>query len=191
MELLDLIKKRRSIRRFRQEDVNRDKLLNLIEVACFGHSICNRQSLRYMIVMEEEKVKEVFDHSSLGLVSKGEDGLTPKEFAPKAYILITAPGSPSHIDYADAGASFQNMALAGMEMNLGLFWIHAFAGDVLKKNLHVPEDQTIISIVAVGRPAETPVAVSVDPEEKEKYYDSPDKNQKVPKLKTKYMVSWR
>lgn len=191
MDILDLIKKRRSIRRFKQEVLKREDLLNLIEVACFAHSVCNRQSLRYMIVMDREKVKKIYENSSLGMVSKGEEGLTPPEFAPTAYILITAMGSPSHLDYADAGASFQNMGLVAVEMNLGIFWLHAFAGDILHEALNVPEEQTLIAIVAVGRPAENPVAISIDPGEQEKYNFPNDKNNKIPKLKSKYMVSWR
>jgi nitroreductase len=191
MDFLDLNKKRRSIRRFKQDEVKREDLLNLIEVACFAHSVCNRQSLRYMIIMDKAKVNDIYEHSSLGLVIKGEAGLTEKEFAPPAYILVMAQGSPSHIDFADAGASFQNMALMAMELKLGLFWIHAFAGDVLKKSLQVPAEQKIISIIAVGKPAETPMAVSVAPGEGEKFYDSSDKHQKVPKLRSQYMVSWR
>lgn len=191
MDILDLIKKRRSVRRFKQEVLKREDLLTLIEVACFAHSVCNRQSLRYMIVMDREKVKTIFENSSLGLVAQGEEGLCKESEAPTAYILITAQVSPSHIDYADAGASFQNMGLVAMQLNLGIFWIHAFADEVLHGALNVPQDQNIISIIAVGRPAQTPTAVSVDPEEKQQYNDSGDKNNKVPKLKSKYMVSWR
>ena len=190
MDILDLIKKRRSIRRFKQEVLKREDLLNLIEVACFAHSVCNRQSLRYMIVMDRDKVKTIYEHSSLGMVSKGEEGLTPPEFAPTAYIIMTSMGSPSHLDYADAGASFQNMGLVAVEMNLGIFWLHAFAGNILQEALNVPEEQTIISVIAVGRPAENPVAVSIDPGEQEKYNFPNDKNNKIPKLKSKYMVSW-
>lgn len=191
MDILDQIKKRRSIRRFKQEVLKREDLLTLIEVACFAHSVCNRQSLRYMIVMDREKVKNIFENSSLGLVGQGEEGLTGEDQSPTAYILITAQGSPSHIDYADAGSSFQNMGLVAMQLNLGIFWLHAFASEVLHEALNVPEDQSILSIIAVGRPAETPTAVSIDPEEKEKYNEPGEKNNKVPKLKPKYMVSWR
>lgn len=191
MDILDLIKKRRSIRKFKQEVLKREDLLTLIEVACFAHSVCNRQSLRYMIIMDREKVKTIFENSSLGMVSKGEEGLTQAEHAPTAYILMTVTGSPSHMDYADAGASFQNMGLMALEMNLGLYWLHAFAGEVLHKSLNVPEEQSILSIIAVGRPNENPVAVSIDPGEQGKYNDPKDKNNKIPKLKTKYMVSWR
>jgi len=83
------------------------------------------------------------------------------------------------------------MGLVSVEMNLGIFWLHAFAGDILHEALNVPEEQTIISIIAVGRPAENPVAVSIDPGEQEKYNFPSDKNNKIPKLKSKYMVSWR
>lgn len=191
MDILDIIKKRRSIRRFKQEVLKREDLLTLIEVACFAHSVCNRQSLRYMIVMDREKVRNIFENSSLGLVAQGEEGLTEEAQAPTAYILITSQGSPSHIDYADAGASFQNMGLVAMQLNLGLFWLHAFASEILHETLNVPEEQSILSIIAVGRPAQSPIAVSIDPEEKEKYNDPSEKNNKVPKLKPQHMVSWR
>ncbi len=191
MDVLNLIKKRRSIKRFKQEEVKREDLLSLIEAACFGHSVCNRQPIRYMIVTDSEKVNDIYEHSSLGFVDKGEAGLVKKEFAPPAYILVSAAGSPSHIDYADAGAAFQNMALVGLQMNLGLFWIHAFGENPLRKALNVPDDQTVIAIIGVGRPAENPTAVSVAPGEEEQYYQSSEKSHKVPKLQAKYLVSWR
>jgi nitroreductase len=191
MDVLNLIKKRRSIKRFKQDQLKREDLLSLIEAACFGHSVCNRQPIRYMIVMDSEKVDDIYDHSSLGFVDKGEAGLVKKEFAPTAYILISAAGSPSHIDYADAGAAFQNMALVGLQMNLGLFWIHAFAESALRKSLNLPEEQNTIAIIGVGRPAENPTAVSVAPGEEEQYYGASEKAHKVPKLQAKYLVSWR
>ena len=191
MDILDTIKKRRSIRRFKQQVLKREDLLTLIEVACFAHSVCNRQSLRYMIIMEREKVKKVYENSSLGMVAQGEDGLIPEEQAPTAYIVISTEGSPSHIDYADAGSSFQNMGLVAMQLGLGLFWLHAFASEILQEALNMPEEQTIMAIVGVGIPAETPIAVSIDPNEQEKYNEPGEKNNKVPKLKPKYMVSWR
>jgi nitroreductase len=191
MDFIDLTKKRRSVRRFKQEALKREDLLDLVDVACFAHSVGNRQSLRFLIVTERSKVNYIFENSSLGLINQGEKGLVDSEFAPSSYILILGMSTPSHIDFADAGASFQNMALLAQEMSIGLFWLHAFAGDILQKSLDLSADQTIMAIIAVGRPAEIPVAVSIAPEEDEQYYSSSEKIQNVPKLRTQYMVSWR
>ncbi|MCM8535279.1 MAG: nitroreductase family protein [Lentisphaeraceae bacterium] len=191
MDLLDLIKKRRSIKKFKQKPVERESLLNLIETACFSHSICNRQNIRYWVVQDPAKVDFVYQHSSLGWVIDGEDGLTDEKFAPPAYIAVTVPGSASHADYADAGAAFQNMALMSLQTQLGLFWIHAFSEEILKSFLNLPEEQTIIALIAVGHPAESPVAINIDPVDADKFFNLKDKAQKVPKLKTKYIVSWR
>ena len=191
MDFLELIKKRRSIRKFKQTPVNRESLLTLIETACFAHTLCNRQRLRYWIVLEPQKVDFIFQHSSLGWVTDGEEGLTTEKFAPPAYIAITTDGASCNADFADAGSAFQNMAIMSMELQLGLFWIHAFSGEIIKNFLQVPEEQTIMALIAVGHPAETPVAINIDPSEAEQYFNKKDKAQKVPKLKTKYMVSWR
>jgi nitroreductase len=191
MDFVDLNKKRRSVRHFKQETLKREELLDLVDAASFAHSIGNRQSLRYLIVTEKSKVNDIFENSSLGLVNQGEAGLVESDFSPGSYILTLGQRSPSHVDFADAGASFQNMALVGMEMNIGLFWIHAFAAEILQKTLEIPSEQTIINVIAVGRPAEIPVVVSITPGEEEQYYDSAEKFQKISKLRGQYLVSWR
>ncbi|MCH2209079.1 MAG: nitroreductase family protein [Lentisphaerales bacterium] len=191
MDFLGLMKKRRSIRKFKQEAIPKEGLLNLIEPACFAHSLCNRQSLRFWIVMDPQRADFIYQHSSLGSVSDGEGGLTTEKFAPPSYIAISTLGEPGNADFADAGAAFQNMAIMSMEMNLGLFWIHAFSEKIIKSFLNLPEEQTIMAIIAVGRPAENPVAINIDPTEVNQFFDSKEKFQKVPKLKTKYLINWR
>ena len=80
MDFLELMKKRRSIRKFKQEAIPKEGLLNLIEPACFAHSLCNRQSLRFWIVMDPQRADFIYQHSSLGSVSDGEGGLTTEKF---------------------------------------------------------------------------------------------------------------
>ena len=60
----------------------------------------------------------------------------------------------------------------------------------IKSLLNFPEEQTIIAVIAVGYPAETPIAVNIDPDEAGQLYYEKDKIQKVPKLKTQYRVNW-
>ena len=59
MDLLALIKKRRSIRKFKSKSLSRESLLNLIEAACFAHSICNRQRLHFWIITDPQIVDVV------------------------------------------------------------------------------------------------------------------------------------
>ena len=191
MDFLELIKKRRSIRKFKQEAIAKEDLLNLLEPACFAHSLCNRQALRYWIVMDSQRADFIYQHSCLGTVMDGEEGLTTEKFAPPAYVVVSTLGKPGDADFADAGSAFQNMSIMSMQMSLGLFWIHAFSGEIIKSFLNLPEEQTIMAIIAVGRPAENPVAINIDPTEANQFFNSKDKVQKVPKLKTKYLVGWR
>ncbi len=191
MDTLNLIKKRRSIRKFKQELIKKEDLLALIEAASFAHSVCNRQALRYYIITDPEKVKLIFENSSMGMVSRGEEGFTLYENSPTCYIIFTTFGTPSHLDFADAGASFQNMGLLSSELNLGLFWLHAFANELLHDKLEIDLNYSILTIIAVGKPNENPVAVAIEPTEREKYNYPTDKNNKIPKLKTKHLINWR
>jgi nitroreductase len=190
MDLLALIKKRRSIRKFKSKSLSRESLLNLIEAACFAHSICNRQRLHFWIITDPQIVDVVYQHSCIGSPHDGDTGLTPANAAPPVYIAISVKGAPSNADHADVGAAYQNMALMSLELGLGLFWIHAFSEEMIKGFSPISEEQSILSLVAVGAPAENPVAINIDPSEAEHYYNLNETHTTIPKLKTKYMVSW-
>ena len=188
MNLLDLIKKRRSVRRFRQEDFNKEDLLTVLESATYAHSLGNRQALRFLVTTDPDKLNIIYNHTSLGMISDGEAGLTASEFAPTAYIIVCSQTTPSSAIFADLGAAFQNMALCATEVNLSLFWIHAFSDKTLKKELQI--NHHILAVLALGIPAENPSACHVEPHEMQDYVSFQDRHQKTPKLKPSHLIKW-
>jgi nitroreductase len=54
MDVLDLIKTRRSVRRFSQEKLDRNLLIELVEAARCAPAVANIQSLEYIIVDEQK-----------------------------------------------------------------------------------------------------------------------------------------
>lgn len=188
MNLQDLIKKRRSVRRFRQEQIAKQDLHTILESATYAHSLGNRQILRFLVTQNTEKLDIIFKHTSLGIISNGEAGLSKEEFAPPAYILVCCDCTPSNAAYADLGSAFQNMALSAGELNLNLFWIHAFSEKTLQKELHI--DSNIVAVLAIGSPAENPTACHVDPHELQDYVAFQERHQKTPKLKPSHLIKW-
>lgn len=188
MELQNLIKKRRSVRRFKQNKISKEELLTISEAACFAHSLGNRQRLRYLLACENKELECIYRHSSLGLISNGEQGLTPLKNAPPVYILICCDHPDSKINFADAGAAFQNMALSALELKISLFWIHAFSSDAIKRDLQLKQD--IIAIIALGQPAENPIAIHIDTSEAADYINLDNKHTRTPKFKPSSLISF-
>jgi nitroreductase len=59
MILIDLLRKRRSIRRYKPDPIPRDKLEYVLEAGRLAPSWSNLQCWRYIVVTDEEKRREI------------------------------------------------------------------------------------------------------------------------------------
>ena len=60
MDLMTLLKSRRTYRRFEQKPISEDILQDILTAARYASSAANKQPLTYVVVQSPEKVKEVF-----------------------------------------------------------------------------------------------------------------------------------
>ena len=83
MELIEVIKARRSIRKYQDRPVEREKINACLEAARLAPSACNSQPWHY-IVIDDPKTKEAFCKEAFG----GVYAMT--KFAEKAPVLVAA-----------------------------------------------------------------------------------------------------
>ncbi len=158
MGTYELILKRRTIRKFRQERLGRPLLEKLINAARLAPSAANLQPLKYVIVDDEEKVRKVFGKVKWAayIAPKGDPAENER---PVAFIVILADTEIRKTGYElDVGASAQNIFLAAEEEGVGTCWMGAIDRDGIRSILGIPEGYIIDTVVALGYPAESPVA---------------------------------
>lgn len=157
--LKDLVIKNRSTRRYHQEiPVDRETLLELIELARFSPSGGNRQLLKYYLACETAKNEIIYSHISLG-------GDPPKGERPAAYIIImndTQLGTygPTEVDH---GIAAQSILLGATEKGLGGCMVGMINRKELRKALNIPERYEILLVLTIGKPKESYVFEPVDP----------------------------
>ncbi len=186
MSVYDLIYKRRTIRKFRQERIGRSVLEKLIDAARFAPSGANLQPVKYIIVDEPEEVKEMFGYTRwAGYIAP--EGTPKKGEEPVAYIVILADTEIRKQGYElDIGAAAQNIMLAALEEGIGTCWIGSIDRDNIRKMLDIPERYIINTVIALGYPAESPV---VEEENGSiKYYKDENGVLHVPKRKLKDII---
>jgi|YelNatPaOPRAMG01_1025707.scaffolds.fasta_scaffold00005_144 nitroreductase len=157
MAVYDLILRRRTIRRFRQDPVPLNLLLQMVNAARLAPSGANLQPLEYVVVTDEALLPQVFA-ATRWAAYLGEEG-TPKEGErPRAYIvvLINRRVRPNG-GYHDCGAAIENMILVALEAGFGTCWIGSLDKNALRSTLDIPDDYEIDSVLAVGAPAERAV----------------------------------
>jgi nitroreductase len=151
-----LVKSRRSIRRFLDKPVERDKILTCIEAARLAPSADNVQPWRFLIIddpdLKSRFAKEVF--SGIYFVTK---------FAAKAPVIILILARLDiianrigkqiqniHYYYIDTGIAGEHLVLQAEELGLGTCWIGWFNPRKARKFLKIPRKYKIVSLMVMG-----------------------------------------
>jgi nitroreductase len=151
-----LVKSRRSVRRFLDKPVERDKILTCIEAARLAPSADNVQPWRFLIIddpdLKSQFAKEVF--SGIYFVTR---------FAAKAPVIILIMARLDiianrigkqiqniHYYYIDTGIAGEHLVLQAEELGLGTCWIGWFNPRKARKFLKIPRKYKIVSLMAMG-----------------------------------------
>ncbi len=163
METRQAILARRSVRSFSQEPLDPALLRELVDLARLAPSAANLQPLEYVVVTEPSLREEVFD--CLKWATYTAPAGTPDEaHRPPAYIAVAA-----RQDYLasvgsnyDLGAAVMTILLLAQDQGVTSCWIHSINGPRVAKLLGLPPELKMDSVIALGRPAEEPVAVDLE-----------------------------
>lgn len=138
MDFMEVIKRRRSIRRYRPDPVPEDILNQILKAARLAPSGGNRQPWHFIIVKDPETKRR------LGISS----------WAVEAPIVLIGCTEGSAIDISIA---FEHIVLAATNFGLGTCWMGRWGYDAeIKKALRIPEHIRVLAVTPVGYPAEEP-----------------------------------
>ncbi len=182
MEFTEFLRKRRSVRAYKADDVPMDLLMEIISDSCLAPSHGNGQPWRYVVIKDRGCIRMLSDESKGTLLkdSRENPGSVEKRYIPllkrpsynvfyNAPCLVLIAGHrkvPSLlVDCALAAAYFM---LSASARGLGTCWVgmgrHIRSPETLKK-IGVPLDHEIVAPIIVGYPKKMPPAAKRnDPE---------------------------
>ncbi len=151
----DLLRKRRSIRRFKDRKIEKDKIDLLLKSALLAPSSRSIRPWEFIVVKDREVLKKL-------AVSKPHGA----SFLSKAAlgIVVIADSEKSDVWIEDTSITSVIMLLMAEDLGLGACWIQIrkrnyddtlMASDYVKKILEVPDKYEVESIIAIGYPDET------------------------------------
>lgn len=179
--LKDLVLKTRSYRRFNQNvQVDRETLVELIDLARQTASGSNAQPLKYYLSCSSEQNALIF--SCLKWAAYLTDWEGPEEGEkPAAYIVILGDKNIRQTAGYDPGIAAQTIMLGASEKGLGGCIIASIQRDQLRQNLDIPEHLDFLLVLALGKPNETVVIETVSPDGKIEYWRDEQGIHHVPK----------
>jgi nitroreductase len=154
MDLMEAIKTRRSIRKFRETPVPENLLKEVLNAARLAPSADNAQPWK-IIVVRDEQMKQKVTQACNG-----------QKFLVQAPIVLVVCGIPedafqtvggymsSHV--IDASIALDHVTLAAHSLGLGTCWVAWFKEEKVKDILGIPEDVRVVALSPLGYPDESP-----------------------------------
>ena len=149
MDILELIKTRRSIRKYKLDPIPEEEINKILEAGRWAPSASNRQPWRFIVLRSEETKGKLAETLTWG-------GFLSQ--APLGIAVVINPRASNH-PVEDGAAATQNMLLEAHSLGLGACWIGAYGSvneESAKDILNVPDDERLLSVIVIGRPAESP-----------------------------------
>jgi len=185
--IYEKIKSRRTIRKYARKDVPEEVLLKCVDAARLSPSGANRQPLKYIIVNDQELLKEVF--STLSWAGYLLDYKPSEEEMPRAYIVILLDKSLRKNPGHDAGIAAMSVSIVAYDEGLGSCILGSVDREKLREVLNVPDGLDIVLVVALGYPVENPVVDKMKDGDI-KYWLDENGVLHVPKRNLKDIVKW-
>ncbi len=155
MEFFELIKERRSIRDFKDIEVNDDLIKKVIEAGMYAPTGTNSQDTYFTAIKNKELLEE--------LRFIGNKILTRQNFFYNPNVLILVSYGPkAKTGLSDVSCAMENMMLAATDLGLSSVWINQLLDNenqLLKefyKKIQIPEDHKVCVALALGYPNQSP-----------------------------------
>lgn len=171
MDAIEMIKERRSIRKFKDKKVDREIMREIVDISRWAPSWVNYQIARYTLVDDEEIIKKLATEGVNGFVYNIDTLKNAKGVA----ILSFVKGKSGKLDlekddYAtskanvwevfDAGIACQTFCLAAHAKGIGTCIMGVIDEKSISKIINLSQEETVAALIVYGyedgHPSPTP-----------------------------------
>jgi nitroreductase len=152
MNFNELINKRYSVRAYKSDKVEDEKLQQVLNAARLAPTAANRQPIQFIVIHTMGREREL-------------NRIYQREWFSKAPIVICACAVPSqawsrmdnkNYSEVDVTIAMDHMVLAATDLGLGTCWIAAFDPAAAREVLGLPNGVEPIAFTPLGYPADQP-----------------------------------
>lgn len=186
MELLEVIQNRRSIRKFKPDEVPEEYIHQLIEAGRLAPSGTNLQPARYIVIKSEEARTKLKDCTPLPFVSAApaiiaccvdtnsitSTGERMKELK-EAQAFVDTPLNNADENYnkgkqsidtaslkaylnLNVAIAIDHITLRATDLGLGSCWVMMFDKEKVKALLNLEDRYDVLALLPIGYPGQTP-----------------------------------
>ncbi len=160
-EFIEIVKLRRSVRRYLPDPVPREMIEKCLEAARYAPTACDTQSWRFIVT--EGDLKDRIAKDCLGELP------VPNRWAVEAPVIVVLASAKDFVthrigagikgtkyDLIDAGIAGEHFVLQAAELGLGTCWLGWFRKRKIRQLLSLPAGWEITALITLGYPSGDP-----------------------------------
>ena len=155
MSLIDILKKRKSIRKYTGEDISQDIIDKIIEAGKLAPSGRNKKPVRLILVKDQEILESLSNTRSHG---------SQLLAGANAAIVVVGDSELSDTWIEDCSIAMMIMQLQATELGIGNCWVQVrgryldetgeLTADLIKSKLNIEDKYSVECMLSLGMPAE-------------------------------------
>lgn len=148
MSLLEIAQKRYSVRSYSDKQIEKEKLLQVLEAGRVAPSAVNFQPVHFIVMTQEQEKQKIYE-------------AYPRGWIKEAPVIIAACGDhrvswkrkdgKDHCDI-DVAIAVDHMILAATDLGLGSCWVCAFDAERCHELLDLPDYLEVTALIPLGYP---------------------------------------
>lgn len=159
MQILDFIKNRRSVHKYKKKKVPLEALYYVLEAGRWAPSSANIQNWRFLVIQNRDTI------SQIARASLGQEWISD---APLLIIVCSLTKKVVHKFHKfgeiyaiqNTMAAVENMLIGAMGVGLATCWVTAFAHNRVRRICRIPDQVDIHGIITLGYANERPVPMA-------------------------------
>lgn len=161
MEALECIKTRRSVRRYTDEPISDEQIMQIIDYAKMAPTWKNTQTLSYIVVRDKEIISKIKEECLLGF----EHNVKTLDKCHTLVLLVQKNGICGYEkdgsfstskgtgwEMFDAGIAAMTFCLAAHEMGIGSCIQGVFDDSKVAQIIGLEEGKTVAALIPIGKP---------------------------------------
>lgn len=164
-ETLKTILTRRSIRKYKEEQIKEEELQAILEAGKFAPCGLGQQSSYFTVIQNKEMLQKINKICKNAYIKSGNKNFEALAKAEKfsayhnapTFIIVSGDQKSSAAYLNNGSVALENMLLAAESLGIGSCWIHSLIivfptqeGQDLKKELGIPDDYTFVGAATFG-----------------------------------------
>jgi len=147
MDIYEAIKKRRSVRAYKDEEIDKAALKRILEAMRMAPSASNSQEYKFVLVKNFQKRLALSQAAGQKFIAQAPIIVAAVSVKPDHIMGCGVPAHP-----VDIAIALDHLTLAATAEGLGTCWVGAFSQEGARRILNIPEKYKIVALMPLGVP---------------------------------------